>query len=202
MSLGGPRQRAVLARLALVAGHVVTVDRLVDDVWPGGPPTTAVNTLQSYVSLLRRALGDANTLRREGPGYLLAVDRHALDVARFEDGVAEARRLGPGDEALALLDAALAEWRGPVMADVIDEEWARSAAVRWEELRMSALEARYDALLALGRHAEAVVELERTSDEYPLREGFARRLMIALYRSDRQADALRVFARSRAVFGR
>ena len=199
VSLGGPRQRAVLARLALVAGHVVTVDRLVDDVWPGGPPTTAVNTLQSYVSLLRRALGDANTLRREGPGYLLAVDRHALDVARFEDGVAEARRLGPGDEALALLDAALAEWRGPVMADVIDEEWARSAAVRWEELRMSALEARYDALLALGRHAEAVVELERTSDEYPLREGFARRLMIALYRSDRQADALRVFARSRAV---
>ena len=89
VSLGGPRQRAVLARLALVAGHVVTVDRLVDDVWPGGPPTTAVNTLQSYVSLLRRALGDANTLRREGPGYLLAVDREALDVTRFEDRVAE-----------------------------------------------------------------------------------------------------------------
>ncbi len=199
VSLGGPRQRAVLARLALVAGHIVTVDRLVDDVWPGGPPTTAVNTLQSYVSLLRRALGDANTLRREGPGYLLAVDREALDVTRFEDRVAEGRRLGPGEEGLRLLDAALAEWRGPVMADLVDEEWARSAAVRWEELRMSALEARYDALLTLGRHAEAVVELERTTEEHPLREGFARRLMIALYRCDRQADALRVFSRTRSV---
>ena len=74
VSLGGPRQRAVLARLALVAGQVVTVDRLVDDVWAGDPPATAVNTLQSYVSLLRRALGDAQLLRREGPGYVLAVD--------------------------------------------------------------------------------------------------------------------------------
>ena len=91
VSLGGPRQRAVLARLALVAGHVVTVDRLVDDVWAGDPPATAVNTLQSYVSLLRRALGDAQVLRREGPGYVLAVERDVLDATRFEDGVAEAR---------------------------------------------------------------------------------------------------------------
>ena len=80
-----------------------------------------------------------------------------------------------------------------------DEEWARPAAVRWDELRLEALETRFDALLALGRHGEAVGELERTTDEHPLREGFARRLMVALYRSGRQADALRVYARTRAV---
>src|SRR5829696_8149764 len=91
VSLGGPRQRAVLARLALVSGQVVTVDRLVDDVWAGDPPATAVNTLQSYVSLLRRALGDPLLLRREGPGYVLAVERDRFDAARFEDRVADAR---------------------------------------------------------------------------------------------------------------
>ncbi|MGI9030596.1 MAG: BTAD domain-containing putative transcriptional regulator [Ilumatobacteraceae bacterium] len=199
VSLGGPRQRAVLARLALVLGHVVTVDRLVDDVWAGDPPATAVNTLQSYVSLLRRALGDAQALRREGPGYVLAVARDVLDAARFEDGFTAARTFGPTPEALELLDGALGEWRGPVIADVADEEWARSAAVRWEELRLSALEARFEVLLAMGRSAEAVAELERALDEHPLREGFARQLMIALYRSDRQADALRAFSRTRAV---
>ncbi len=201
VSLGGPRQRAVLARLALVAGQVVTVDRLVDDVWAGDPPATAVNTLQSYVSLLRRALGDPQLLRREGPGYVLTARREVLDACRFEDRVAEARTALSGDpgQALARLDAGLAEWHGPVLADVADEEWARPAAVRWEELRLEALEARFDALLALGRHTEAVPELERTADEYPLREAFARRLMVAFYRSGRQAEALRVFSRTRAV---
>ena len=106
----------------------MTVDRLVDDVWAGDPPATAVNTLQSYVSLLRRALGDPQLLRREGPGYVLAVDRELLDAARFEDRVAAAARRSAGDPdaALAHLDAALGEWRGPVLADVADEDWARS----------------------------------------------------------------------------
>ena len=89
-ALGGPRQRAVLARLALVAGQVVTIDRLIDDVWAGEPPATATNTVQSYVSLLRRALGGADFVRRDGPGYVLDVDRGMLDVHRFEDGVADA----------------------------------------------------------------------------------------------------------------
>ncbi len=201
VSLGGPRQRAVLARLALTPGRVVTVDRLVEDVWAGDPPATAVNTLQSYVSLLRRALGDPQLLRREGPGYMLAVDRQLLDVARFEDRVTAARtELGsdPGS-ALGHLEAGLGEWRGPVLADVADEDWARSAATRWNELRMEALEARFDALLALGRHGEAVAELEHIVEENPLREGFARRLMIALYRNGRQADALRVFRETRTL---
>jgi DNA-binding SARP family transcriptional activator len=201
VSLGGPRQRAVLARLALVAGQVVTVDRLVDDVWAGDPPATAVNTLQSYVSLLRRALGDAGLLRREGPGYVLTASRGLLDVHRFEDQIAEARAALAADPARALahVETGLAEWHGPVLAEVADEDWARPAAVRWEELRLEALEARYDALLALGRHAEAVPELERMVDEHPLREGFARRLMVALYRNGRQADALRTYAKTRAV---
>jgi DNA-binding SARP family transcriptional activator len=201
VSLGGPRQRAVLARLALVAGQVVTVDRLVDDVWAGDPPATAVNTLQSYVSLLRRALGDARLLRREGPGYVLTAARRLLDVHRFEDQVTEARATLAADPARALahLETGLAEWHGPVLAEVADEDWARPAAVRWDELRLEALEARFDALLALGRHAEAVPELERMVDEHALREGFARRLMVALYRTGRQADALRAYARTRSV---
>ena len=201
VSLGGPRQRAVLARLALAPGRVVTVDRLVEDVWAGDPPATAVNTLQSYVSLLRRALGDTQLLRREGPGYVLAVDRELLDAARFEDRVTAARH-GLGTDpsaALADVEAGLDEWRGPVLADVADEDWARSAATRWSELRMEALETRFDALLALGRHSEAVPELEHTVEEHPLREGFARRLMIALYRNGRQADALRVFRQTRSL---
>jgi DNA-binding SARP family transcriptional activator len=201
VSLGGPRQRAVLARLAIGGGQVVTVDRLVEDVWAGDPPTTAVNTLQSYVSLLRRGLGDPSLLRREGPGYVLAVRRDQLDVARFEDLVSEGLEAvaDAPDVALAKLDAAIDEWRGPALADVADEEWARSAAVAWGELRITALEGRFDALLALGRHAEAAGELERATEEHPLREGLARRLMIALYRSGRQADALRAYSRTRNV---
>jgi DNA-binding SARP family transcriptional activator len=201
VALGGPRQRAVLARLALVAGQVVTVDRLIDDVWAGEPPATAVNTLQSYVSLLRRALGGAERLLREGPGYALAVDRSELDTARFEDRLASAREQLASDPRRALdeLDAALAEWRGPVLADVADEEWARAAAVRWDDMRLAALEARFDALLALGRNTEAIGELERAIDEHPFREGFTERVMIALYRSGRQTEALRAFGRTREV---
>ena len=132
---------------------------------------------------------------------MLAVDRQLLDAARFEDRVTAARGDLAGDPggALGHLEAALAEWRGPVLADVADEDWARSAATRWNELRMEALEARFDALLALGRHSEAVAELEHIVEEHPLREGFARRLMIALYRNGRQADALRVFRQTRTL---
>ena len=94
-ALGGPRQRAVLARLALVAGQVVTADRLIDDVWSGDPPPTATNTLQSYVSLLRRSLGAADLIRRDGPGYVLDIERAFLDANRFEDAVSRANRLLP-----------------------------------------------------------------------------------------------------------
>jgi DNA-binding SARP family transcriptional activator len=199
--LGGPPQRAVLARLAIAAGQLVTIDRLVDDVWAGEPPSTAVNTLQSYVSLLRRALGDPRHLRREGPGYVLTVSREQIDATRFEDLSAAGRAAlaSAPDDALVKLDAALDEWHGQAFGDFADAEWARPTAVLWEELRLAALEARFDALLALARHVDAVGELERATDEHPRREGFARRLMIALYRSGRQPDALRAYARIRTV---
>ena len=149
VSLGGPPQRAVLARLAIAAGQIVAVDRLVADVWAGEPPATAVNTLQSYVSLLRRALGDPRHLRREGPGYVLTVSRDQIDATRFEDRVAAGRAAiaSAPDAALVELDAALDEWHGRALGDFADEEWARPAA-RWEELRLAAVEARSDALLA------------------------------------------------------
>lgn len=199
VALGGPRQRSVLARLALVAGQVVTVDRLIEDVWGGAPPATAVNTLQSYVSLLRRALGDPSLLRRDGPGYVIALGRGELDATRFEDHVARGRSLLEQDPRRALdeLGAGLAEWRGPALADVSDEPWARASIARWDEMRVAAIEWRADARLALGTHEELISELERALEEHPLREGLARRLMLALYRSGRQADALRIFARTR-----
>ena len=160
VSLGGPPQRAVLARLAIAAGQVVAVDRLVADVWAGEPPATAVNTLQSYVSLLRRALGDPRHLRREGSGYVLTVSRDQIDATRFEDRVAAGRAAiaSAPDAALVELDAALDEWRGRALGDFADEEWARPAAVRWEELRLAAVEARSDALLALARRGDAAGE--------------------------------------------
>ena len=200
--LGGPRQRAVLARLALVAGQVVTVDRLIDDVWAGEPPATAVNTLQSYVSLLRRALGGAERLPREGTGLRCSPSIGPSSTPPASRTASRRRgQLLDADPRRALdeLDVALGEWRGPVLADVADEEWARAAAVRWDEMRLGALEARFDALLALGRHTEAIGELERAIDEHPFREGFTERVMVALYRSGRQTEALRAFSRTREV---
>ncbi len=199
VALGGPRQRAVLARLALARGAVVTTDRLIDDIWSGEPPASANNTLQSYVSLLRRALGDPGQLRREGPGYRLDVPADALDYQRFEQAVAAGQaqlELDP-EAAVACFDEALAEWRGPALADFSDEEWATTDAQRLGELRLIAAECRFRGLLQCGRHAQAIPELERAVSEHPLREGLAAQLMIALYRSGRQADALRAFGRTR-----
>ena len=173
VSLGGPRQRAVLARLALVPGHVVTVDRLVDDVWAGRP---AGHGGQHAAELRLPAAAGARRRRSccgaRAPATCWPSLASVLDAARFEDGVAAARAsCGDPARALAPLDAALGEWRGPVLADVADEDWARSAAVRWEELRLEALETRFDALLAIGRHGEAAAELEQASRRAPAARG-------------------------------
>lgn len=151
VALGGRRQKAVLARLALAEGASVPVDRLVDDLWDGDPPRTAIGTVQSYVSNLRRALGRDGevVIERVGDGYRLAVARPHLAAARFEDLVSRATAVaGPRptqaevDDALGVLDEALGLWHGTALADLADEPWAQPSAVRLEELRLAAMEDR------------------------------------------------------------
>jgi DNA-binding SARP family transcriptional activator/tetratricopeptide (TPR) repeat protein len=203
VALGGRRQRAVLARLALARGGVVPVERLIDDLWDGEPPPSALNTVQSYVSNLRRAFATQLPLiERVGPGYRIAVEPPRVDLHRFAATVAEAGAPGlPGGRRLELLDQALALWRGPALADFADDEWARADIVRLDELRLGAMEARFEALVDDGRHAGIVGELEQAVRDHPLRERFCALLMLALYRSGRQADALRAYERTRTYLG-
>lgn len=201
--LGGQRQRAVLARLALAGGSIVPVERLIDELWDGAPPPSALNTLQSYVSNLRRAFSTPGSLvERVGPGYRVSLAPEQVDLHRFAAAVAGAadRELDPVDR-VGSLDGALALWRGPALADFADQEWARPDIVRLEELRLTAMEARFDAFIEDGRHATVVGELEQAVRDHPLRERFCAQLMLALYRSGRQADALRAYERSRTYLG-
>jgi predicted ATPase/DNA-binding SARP family transcriptional activator len=199
LPLGGARQRAVLARLALSANELVPTDQLVDQVWGGAPPGGAVTTLQVYVSHLRKALtATTATIETRRPGYVLVVDPAVIDARRFEDLVkrAEARRAADPADAAALLRDALALWRGPALADFAYEPFASVEASRLEELRLRATELRVDADLALGRAADVVGELEALVSEHPLREAFWGQLMLALYRSGRQGEALRTYRRA------
>ncbi len=198
VAIGGPRPQAVLLRLALAGGHLVTADRLIEDLWGDDPPASVVTTLQGYVSRLRSALGDASRLRREGPGYVLDLGPDEVDCRRFEALVDEAgSRADDPERVVQLLDDALDLWRGSALVDVADTEWARPSAVRLEERRLEAIECRFDAQLALGRHAAVVPQIEQTVNDHPYRERFAAQLMTALYRCGRQADALRVYERVR-----
>jgi predicted ATPase/DNA-binding SARP family transcriptional activator len=206
VGLGGRRQRTVLARLLVEPGHVVSIDRLVEDVWPADPPRTAVKTLHKYVSVLRAALGSVSSdaaggvLRTSGPGYLLEVDAATLDSRRFEDAVAgarEARRAGDAAGAAARLSAADALWRGDVLADFITEDFTAPLRRRLEELRVTALEERFDAELASGRAIESVAELSELVVVHPFRERLWALLMTALAAAGRLPEALRAFQRCR-----
>jgi DNA-binding SARP family transcriptional activator len=199
-----PSVRALLARLALSPGRVVSVDALTDALWGEDLPADAANALQVRVSKLRRALVAAGVpgdiLVTRAPGYVLAVDPAAVDVHRFEHLLTRARRFvadGKPDDALGALDEALALWRGPAVGDVGDAEWIEAESARLEELRIGALEDRLEVLLDLGRHSEAVADLERLATLHPLRERLHRLLMVALYRGGRQADALTLYHRLR-----
>ncbi len=185
VTLGGPRQRAVVARLLLAAGRVVAADRLIEDVWDGRPPPTANKALQKYVSELRKALV-APVLRTTPAGYVLDVDDGAVDARRFEQLV-DARRY---EEALGL-------WHGDVLSDLGDAAFAVPERARLDELRLFAQEARFDGQLADGRHAELVAELAELAENHRLRERLTAQLMLALYRSGRQVEALRAFDRHR-----
>ena len=198
LKLGRGRQRSLLALLLVRANEVVSSDRLIDELWGESPPPTAAKALQNLVSQLRvtLALGDSNgVLLTEGPGYQLHVEPEAIDARRFEQLAAEGRRMLPADPRRAsdVLREALALWRGEALADVAFEPFAAAEIARLEELRLAALEDRIDAELALGRHAALVPELQALVTTEPLREPLRAKLMLALYRSGRQSDALDVY---------
>jgi DNA-binding SARP family transcriptional activator len=190
------KQRTLLAVLLLSPNEVVSVDRLVDELWPDGRPGTATTVLHGHVSALRKLLGRDRLLTR-APGYLLRVGEHELDLARFERLRAEARDEADPRRRADVLRQALALWRGAPLVDVPCEGSLQVEISRLEELRLVALEDRFDADLGCGRHAELVPELERLVAEQPLRERLRGQLMLALYRAGRQAEALQVYAHAR-----
>jgi DNA-binding SARP family transcriptional activator len=198
--LGGLKQRATLAILLLGANRVVPVERLADELYAGAPPVTAVTQVQRQVSELRKVLGSVSAIETRAPGYTIRLSPEQLDLNVFE------RRLEAGREALDrghtqraadLMQDALRAWRGSPLADLADESFAQLAIERLEEMRLVALELQIEAGLALGRHADLVGELELLVAEHRLRERFHGQLMLALYRSGRQAEALGVYRRTR-----
>jgi DNA-binding SARP family transcriptional activator/tetratricopeptide (TPR) repeat protein len=196
LRLGGAKQRALLALLLLHANRVLTREQLIDELWED-PPGTVVKALQVHVSQLRKLLPDGLLVSRS-PGYVLEVDPESIDLVRFERLVAEARGREP-EQASALLGGALSLWRGPALADLGSEPFVRSEAGRLEDMRQAAVEERIESDLALGRHADLVGELETLIERYPHRERPRGQLMLALYRSGRQADALQAYRDARAA---
>jgi DNA-binding SARP family transcriptional activator/CBS domain-containing protein len=195
---GGPRQRTLLALLLTRPNEVVSADRLIDELWGARPPRNATNALQYHVSQLRKSLAPSEAIATQEPGYLIRVGPNELDLLRFERLVDEARAAPPG-RATELLRAALDLWRGPALADLAHEAFAQADILRLEELRLGALEQRFEADLALGRHTDLVAELEALVREHPLRERLRGQLMRALYGSGRQADALAVYRETRSL---
>ncbi|MDX3517426.1 AfsR/SARP family transcriptional regulator [Streptomyces scabiei] len=200
------KPRALLATLLVQAGEVVPVHSLIDELWGTEPPRTATTTLQVYVSQLRKVLADsegrapAGELLTRAPGYLLAVPEGEFDLPCFERLRAEGRSAyQEGDFAGAsrLLHEALALWTGPALSGIPHGVRLESAAIRLDELRMEVLEQRIVADLRLGRHQELAGELLALANEYPLRESLHGHLMVALYRTGRGSDALRVYGRLR-----
>jgi YVTN family beta-propeller protein len=198
IALGSGKQRALLAVLLLHANRPVTRETLIDALWGERPPASAHHALDVYVSRLRKALGDGDLLATRPGGYVLRADAGQIDVLRFEELVAAAREAPPA-EAARLLREALALWQGPALADLRDEPGARIEGERLEELRLDAQEELHDAELALGRHAALVPELQAHVARHPLRERPRRQLMLALYRSGRQADALAAYHDARST---
>jgi len=211
VGLGGEKPRALLAILLLHRNEVVSADRLIDDLWGESPPETALRTLRAYVSRLRKALGangappdesdrasgaDGGVLVTQGHGYVLRVAPGELDVERFgemADRGREALAARKPGEAAAMLSEALGIWRGPPLTDFAYEPFAQSSIAQLEELQLAAIEDRVEADLALGRARNLVGELRDLVARQPLRERLRGQLMLALYRSGRQAEALEVF---------
>ena len=197
VELGGARQRAVLAVLLVHANEPVATDRLVSESWGETAPATATKTAQVYVSRLRRTLGN-DALATTPGGYLLRVPQGTLDTDELEELRARAREADPR-EAARLLRLGLALWRGPPYADLRYEEALQAEIARLEELRLTTLEERIEADLAAGEASPLVPELEALVREHPLRERLRGFLMLALYRSGRQAEALETYRQGRQL---
>ena len=198
--LGAPRHRGVLVLLLTQANAVVPAHRLIDELWGDDPPASAQNLVQGAVSHLRKALGK-DAIATQGSGYALRVEPQTLDLHRFERLAEEgslALEDGHFDQAAAALGDALALWRGPALADLVDEDFAQPVAARLEELRLLVLERRLEAELARGRHADVLGEIQTLVSEHPLREPVHGLLMLALYRCGRQAEALEAYRSARA----
>ena len=195
------KQRAVLLCLLIRANEAVSGDQLVDALWGEDAPRSAPKLVQVYVSKLRRVLGDA-AIETHSAGYLLPLDRDSLDAAHFERVLGEGRAAlarGNAQIALSRLDRALGLWRGQALQDVAYERFASAEANRLEELRLVCLEERIAAELELGRHDAVLAELRLLVSEYPLRERLTQQLMLALYRSGRQVDALDAYRATAAA---
>ncbi len=197
IELHGSKRRVVLAIFVLHANEVVRTDRLVDELWGEDPPANASAALHNHVSRLRKDLG-ADVLVTKPWGYVLRTNPEGIDLRRFERLVAEAKPLAARDRTAKLLEA-LALWRGPALADLAREPALAIEIARLEELRLSALEHRLDADLELGGHEELVGELEALVAEHPLRERLRGQLILALYRSGRQSEALETYRETRRV---
>jgi DNA-binding SARP family transcriptional activator len=203
VTLGGRKQRTLLAVLLLHRNETVSRDKLVEALWREHPPPTWAETLDSYLYRLRKLLGHDRIVRKAG-GYVVRLEPGEFDVDEFEQLVTGARAAAEGDDhaaALRELTVALELWRGPAWGDLLDNQAVEADAQRLEELRLTALESRFEAELALGHGPDLAPELEQLVDEHPLRERLIASLMLSLYRAGRQTNALDAFqaARGRLV---
>ena len=201
ITIGGVRQRAVLADLALHANEVVPSEQLLVDLWGEDSPPSAANALQAAISRLRRVL-PPNRLLTTAPGYSLRIFPAELDVRQFEQLLAEGRdalAAGNAADAAGILDQALSLWRGPPLADFRYEPFAQAEIARMEELQLACREERAEAHLALGSTGEVAAELRSLVSEHPLRERLRGQLMLSLYRAGRQTEALEVYREFRSV---
>ncbi|WP_234807602.1 BTAD domain-containing putative transcriptional regulator [Mycolicibacterium bacteremicum] len=200
VDIGPPKQRAVLAVLLLAQGGVVSVDRLIDAVWGDDVPGSATASLQAYVSNLRRVLRDdagVSPIVRRPPGYHLELGSATVDTAELAAGTGRAATAvadGRWDDAIVAADAALALWRGPLLADLRDEAWLAAESARIDELRTECLDARITAFLAVGRVSSALADIEQLRRADPFRDRGCWLQMVALYRSGRTAEALDAYA--------
>jgi DNA-binding SARP family transcriptional activator len=204
IKIGSGLQRAILALLVLNVGETVSTDHLIDEVWGDDPPPSAQHAIGVHVSRLRRALR-VDCIESQPHGYRLRAEGSVIDLGRFQTLIVDASRAFAAGDPQAASDAlavGLALWRGPALGDLATSNAARAERARLDELRELALERRIDAELACGRHLELVPDLRRLVGEMPLREVFHARLMLALYRSGRQAEALEVYHRAREVLDR